>query len=203
MTAIEVYACITCLYSSKLLDEMELSEKKTVSGLEPAAAKESNAKTIGESKTRVSAALGATTSASAIITSTGGDEADCTTRLINVKAKHLKPKYDNLIQWCNASENHAYIGRGGIMFTKQADGSKNRIPYADSFWANPFKVKGSTREKAIKDFEAYIRDKIDKDTEGVMMSELLKLKGKTLGCWCAPLGCHGDVLLKMIDEYSR
>jgi hypothetical protein len=36
-------------------------------------------------------------------------------------------------------------------------------------------------------------------------SELLKLipteiKGKTLGCWCKPEACHGDVLAELADK---
>jgi hypothetical protein len=28
------------------------------------------------------------------------------------------------------------------------------------------------------------------------MVEVKRLKGKDLVCWCAPLACHGDVILK-------
>ena len=27
------------------------------------------------------------------------------------------------------------------------------------------------------------------------MDSLLELKGKTLGCWCKPEDCHGDILV--------
>jgi hypothetical protein len=29
--------------------------------------------------------------------------------------------------------------------------------------------------------------------------KLMKLKGKRLGCFCAPLACHGDVIKQYID----
>jgi hypothetical protein len=32
------------------------------------------------------------------------------------------------------------------------------------------------------------------------MKALFELKGKILGCWCHPLPCHGDVLVKLIKE---
>ncbi len=35
-----------------------------------------------------------------------------------------------------------------------------------------------------------------------MKEELMKLKGKNLGCWCKPEGCHGDVLIKILEEYK-
>ena len=28
----------------------------------------------------------------------------------------------------------------------------------------------------------------------------VELRGKTLGCWCAPKPCHGDVLLEIANE---
>jgi len=36
-----------------------------------------------------------------------------------------------------------------------------------------------------------------------MRSSLMELKGCTLGCWCHPEACHGDVLLKLIGELSE
>jgi hypothetical protein len=32
------------------------------------------------------------------------------------------------------------------------------------------------------------------------MNELLKLDGKILGCHCKPKACHGDVLVRLIEE---
>ena len=29
------------------------------------------------------------------------------------------------------------------------------------------------------------------------------MKGKNLGCWCNPEPCHGDVLLELIDLYTK
>jgi hypothetical protein len=28
----------------------------------------------------------------------------------------------------------------------------------------------------------------------------IELKDKTLGCWCKPLPCHGDVLVELADK---
>ena len=52
------------------------------------------------------------------------------------------------------------------------------------------------RENCLIEYEEYIREKIKK--EGI--EELKKLKGKVLGCWCKPEKCHGDILLKLIEE---
>tara|TARA_B100001996_G_C18600215_1_gene569539 strand:- start:405 stop:701 length:297 start_codon:yes stop_codon:yes gene_type:complete len=64
-----------------------------------------------------------------------------------------------------------------------------------SIWANPFTVKqcGSV-EKACEKYEEWIR------TQPKLMKRLPELKGKVLGCWCKPGPCHGDVLVRLLDE---
>ena len=34
------------------------------------------------------------------------------------------------------------------------------------------------------------------------MKRLPELKGKSLGCWCKPEACHGDVLVRLLAEYN-
>jgi len=31
-------------------------------------------------------------------------------------------------------------------------------------------------------------------------ADLMLLDGAVLGCWCHPKACHGDVLVKLIEE---
>lgn len=68
-----------------------------------------------------------------------------------------------------------------------------------SKFGNPWRVLGEdSRAHAIERYEAYIRAGIARDPKG---REAIKaLYGKTLGCWCAPKPCHGDVLLKIAAE---
>lgn len=47
-------------------------------------------------------------------------------------------------------------------------------------------------------YESYIKDKIKQNPS--LIDELKKMKGKRLGCWCKPEPCHGDILLKIINE---
>lgn len=80
--------------------------------------------------------------------------------------------------------------------------TKERFPKKDSIWCNPFKIdKDTTREKVIELYEAYVHEKLEKSEE--LKAELLGLKGKTLGCWCKPEACHGDVLIRIINELSE
>jgi len=64
-----------------------------------------------------------------------------------------------------------------------------------SKWGNPF-VLGydGTREQVIAKYEIYIR------RTKSLMDALPELVGKVLGCYCYPLPCHGDVLLKLLKE---
>jgi len=74
-----------------------------------------------------------------------------------------------------------------------------------SKFGNPFshkertkaKFKVSTREEAIEQFERWII------TQPELMKDLKELKGKVLGCWCKPLSCHGDVLIRLIENLKE
>jgi len=64
-----------------------------------------------------------------------------------------------------------------------------------SKWGNPFVIgKDGTREEVIEKYRAYILKKPE------LLACLVELKGKTLGCFCKPLPCHGDVLVELIKE---
>lgn len=61
-------------------------------------------------------------------------------------------------------------------------------------WGNPFVIgKDGTRSEVIRKFEKYLKSKPE------LMAALPELAGKTLGCWCAPQACHGDVLLRLAN----
>lgn len=66
-----------------------------------------------------------------------------------------------------------------------------------SKWGNPFThlatdtlatYRVATRAEAIAMYEQWLRGRPD------LMAALGELRGKTLGCWCAPLPCHAEVL---------
>lgn len=64
-----------------------------------------------------------------------------------------------------------------------------------SKWGNPYKIKdGYTREEVIRNYELSIVPVFDMD---VLIDEL---RGKDLVCWCAPKGCHADILLRLANE---
>jgi hypothetical protein len=82
------------------------------------------------------------------------------------------------------SSAYVYIGRGLLA-------GKER--FVRSKWANPYSVKRYGRAEALKRYERDVRN-------GPLWDELPELEGKTLACWCKPEPCHGDVLLRLIEE---
>jgi len=117
------------------------------------------------------------------------------TKVINVGVSKIRPQYNNLAEWMKNKEEHVYIGRKGAVFI---DGI--RFPLYDSIWANPYKITNEQpREKVLSLYSEYIDKKIQNDN---MIGQLLKLKGKKLGCWCKPECCHGDILVGLIKKYD-
>lgn len=109
--------------------------------------------------------------------------------VVNCKVKFIRPKYNDLKEWCE-DNNNVYIGRRGVVFI-----DKQRYPSDENIWANPFKVgKHGTREQVIEKYRRMINQSPE------LMKELELLRGKNLGCWCAPERCHGDVLLEILNK---
>lgn len=77
---------------------------------------------------------------------------------------------------CKREKYDVYIGRPGV-------------------WGNPFTIgKDGEREDVVRKYWEWIQ------TQPKLLARLPELKGKTLGCWCAPNTCHGDVLLEMANK---
>ena len=95
------------------------------------------------------------------------------TRVINIKK-------ETEYQTEKSTPYYEYIGRG-------------------SYWGNPYSMfeEGNDRDEVIRKF------KYDFDFEkfpNKEKSEVFKLKGKRLGCFCKPCACHGDVLADFLNS---
>jgi len=75
-----------------------------------------------------------------------------------------------------------------------------------SKWGNPFSHQSNgtlaefivpTRDDAVEAYEEWITSGDGQH----LLADLHELKDKTLGCWCKPKRCHGDVLVKLIEKY--
>lgn len=61
-----------------------------------------------------------------------------------------------------------------------------------SKWGNPFTIgKDGTRDEVIGRYKTWV------ETQTLPYEEL---RGKVLGCWCAPLPCHGDILMELANR---
>jgi uncharacterized protein DUF4326 len=124
-------------------------------------------------------------------------ESKSETTIVNVKVDHLRPEYSNLIEWLQ-DDSHVYIGRDMSFYVDGAFKSK---------WHNPFKTKKPGKvykkgnyyslDESVKLYEEHIRNSPE------LMNSLEELRGKTLGCWCKPRKCHGDILVKLVNEQNK
>lgn len=86
----------------------------------------------------------------------------------------------------------------------------NKEPYdvyigRPSKWGNPYSHKEGTlaefkvanRAEALEKYEKYL---LENET---LFNSLIELKGKTLGCWCKPNKCHGDILAKWSNSIEN
>lgn len=61
-------------------------------------------------------------------------------------------------------------------------------------WGNPFPLgQHLSRAEVVERYEEWLC------TEGPI-ADIGELRGKDLVCWCAPLQCHGDVLLRKANS---
>lgn len=62
-----------------------------------------------------------------------------------------------------------------------------------SKWGNPFVIgRDGNREEVIAKYADWIQSQPE------LLSSLDELRGKSLGCYCAPLPCHGDILEELL-----
>ena len=84
---------------------------------------------------------------------------------------------------CKREPYDVYIGRGRCPKTGRP-----------SKWGNPFVIgRDGTREEVINKYRQYVLHNDE------LLKSLHELKGKVLGCWCAPKPCHGDILKEMVE----
>jgi len=81
-------------------------------------------------------------------------------------------------------EFDVYIGRAGHGY--------------DGTFGNPFLLaEGESRGATIQRFKTYFLERVAEDPD--FRERVIALKGKRLGCFCAPHPCHGDVIAAWLD----
>jgi hypothetical protein len=85
---------------------------------------------------------------------------------------------------CQREPYDVYIGR-----------EMRRYGLKESRWANKFKIgRDGTRDEVIARYEQWVL------AQPELVAALPELHGRVLGCWCAPVPCHGDVLARLANE---
>lgn len=80
---------------------------------------------------------------------------------------------DGTTRLVNVKELHdVYIGRPGE-------------------FGNPF--SSGTKAENIENYRIWILG------QPKLLTEIRKLRGKTIACWCPPEPCHGDVIIQICD----
>ncbi|GAG80475.1 unnamed protein product [marine sediment metagenome] len=74
-----------------------------------------------------------------------------------------------------------------------------------TMFGNPFRIgPDGNRMEVINKYNQWLRGEaficFKQERKTLILQNLHHLKGKTLGCWCKPKPCHGDVLVKLIGE---
>ena len=113
------------------------------------------------------------------------------TKLLSVRKRSLNHQgYKDLEHWLT-NPNNVYIGRDMTHYVPGAVGSK---------WQNPFQVNKYGRDKCIDMYKEYIQTDTKKYDGKTLLESLDELRGKTLGCWCSPDPCHGDVIIQLLKS---
>jgi hypothetical protein len=82
-----------------------------------------------------------------------------------------------------------YIGR-------EYSGRGRGPSFKRSIWHNPYRIpRDGNRREVIEKYERHLVEE-----RSDLLERLPELEGRILGCWCKPEACHGDVLLRLIQE---
>ena len=72
----------------------------------------------------------------------------------------------------------------------------------DGYFGNPFMLSaGQSRGSSLDKYRAYFYDRLKKDHE--FRNRINGLRGKTLGCFCKPYPCHGDVIAEYLNSLNN
>jgi hypothetical protein len=97
------------------------------------------------------------------------------TTVVNVKGHRDDPAFADVV----------YVGRAM---------HRGGWHLAASPLANPFRPEADvSRQEIVSRYREYLLARPD------LLALLPGLRGKRLGCWCAPLPCHADVIAELAD----
>eukprot|EP01126_Amoeba_proteus_P020712 TRINITY_DN2103_c0_g2_i9.p1 TRINITY_DN2103_c0_g2~~TRINITY_DN2103_c0_g2_i9.p1 ORF type:complete len:318 (+),score=48.91 TRINITY_DN2103_c0_g2_i9:3-956(+) len=107
-----------------------------------------------------------------------------------VEERRTEKRFASLVVHCQKSSYDVYIGRPN---------PKVNLDSQKCVWGNPFRIgDDGNRDEVLKKYQNWLTT----TPEGgrVLEHARRELRGKVLGCWCAPLACHGHVLAEFANE---
>lgn len=81
-----------------------------------------------------------------------------------------------------------------------------------SKWANPYGLGKNMKNSVLPEFRKFVQNVLPDSLEEVLslyreyildtglIGDIHELEGKTLGCWCKPKPCHGDILVELLNR---
>lgn len=99
-----------------------------------------------------------------------------------------------------AASFYVYIGRT----------ARVKLHYGNPFGFRNRGIPGmvilESREAAVGAFGRWLRGEawaaVDQDRRRWILETIHTLRNKTLGCFCKPQDCHGDILAQMADAHA-
>ena len=103
---------------------------------------------------------------------------------MDIKINKMKTKVVNI-----KNENYdVYIGRAGRG--------------QSGYFGNPFRLlDNETRGATIERYKSYFYQRLESDPQ--FREQIHALKGKTLGCFCKPYPCHGDIICEYLNKIDN
>lgn len=92
-----------------------------------------------------------------------------------------------------------------VVHCKKAEPGTFKYVGRPTKYGNPYSHKKGTaalhlvssRDEAVEAFERFIMEEAQEELRGEIKHEL---RGWDLACWCAPLRCHAEVLLRIAND---
>jgi hypothetical protein len=121
-----------------------------------------------------------------------------------IKQKHKEERIAES-GWTESETNKRNLVEAGISVVANQKTEARLIAWAEengnyvridrfSDWGNPFLLpQDGDRETVIEHYKQYL------EWRPSLLKRLHELRGKVLGCWCAPELCHGNVLLGKLN----
>lgn len=99
------------------------------------------------------------------------------------------------------AKNQTHTDGGTELVNMSRHGREGVTPIDRSTrFGNPYRLEKDggdyTREESVDAYREWFVGEIENDE---FRSAVERLRGETLGCWCKPKACHGDVILAFLE----